>query len=369
MGKFKLGLHKEVSSIFTGIAVPGKKSPAPSTPEQVKTDSVESPVAVQPVPQANQAPPVVQTPPAKPAAPLIPTTKTAPAKIVPPAPAVEKTVAPTKVVPPTPAVKKTAAPTKVVSPAPAVKKTAAAAKPAAETPHPFTIPEPPNSTDSEVPESPVYEPPAHHNDAVAPQTKSPVYEPPARNQAVYEPPPVLSAQSSAKQQKIDIIPSAPEKPNPLLKILKPLTDKLLAPKPGVSPARQKATLAIIAILPFVFIFVIAKVFITSDKAGVKPPPKPGAVASVKNQIDWEVPPPLPENFRDPMVFGSSTKTQQDAGPVVKGIVYSEDNPSAVIGDRIVNVGDTVNGAKIVKINPNSVEFAAGDKKWSQEVEH
>jgi hypothetical protein len=54
--------------------------------------------------------------------------------------------------------------------------------------------------------------------------------------------------------------------------------------------------------------------------------------------------------------------------VVKGIVYSEDNPCAVVGDRIVSAGDTVGGATVVKINPDSVEFTMGDKNWTQKVE-
>ena len=57
-----------------------------------------------------------------------------------------------------------------------------------------------------------------------------------------------------------------------------------------------------------------------------------------------------------------------SGPVVKGIVYSKDKSSAVVGDQIVSAGDTVGDATIVKINPDSVEFTMGDKNWTQKVE-
>jgi type II secretory pathway component PulC len=54
--------------------------------------------------------------------------------------------------------------------------------------------------------------------------------------------------------------------------------------------------------------------------------------------------------------------------VVKGIVYSDDRPAAVVGNDIVFEGDTVGGAKVVKINQDSVEFQTNEKKWTQKVE-
>jgi hypothetical protein len=54
-------------------------------------------------------------------------------------------------------------------------------------------------------------------------------------------------------------------------------------------------------------------------------------------------------------------------PVVTGIIYSTDNPCAVVDNRIVSVGDVADGATIVKINPSSVEFEMDGKKWTQIV--
>lgn len=54
---------------------------------------------------------------------------------------------------------------------------------------------------------------------------------------------------------------------------------------------------------------------------------------------------------------------------VNGIIYSTDNPCAVVGSRIVSVGDVVNGATVVKINPKSVEFERDNNKWTQYVEN
>jgi hypothetical protein len=355
MRKFKLGLQKEVSRIFTGISLPGKKSSSPSGEEQGKTGAAEGEVTSRPVVQKQQGPPAEHTPPAlQPPSVLLP-----PKDVITPRPI--ETPAQDVVTPPPTAVTPTqqvitppptaTTPSQVVPPAPVANpETVSVSKPAPQTPRPFSIPEPPQSK--------------------TPAVKSPVYEPPIRKQGVYEPPPppVPMAEGPAKHQKVEIISPTSSRQSFLFKILRPITDKFLTPHPGVSPLRQKATLVIVAILPLVLIFVLARVFFTKPaKTGTKS--AKANAAAVDSQIEWQIPPPLPEYFRDPMVFGSSGQSQEvQAGPVVKGIVYSEDNPCAVIGERIVSEGDTVNGVTVVKINSDSVEFTDGEKKWTQKVE-
>jgi len=367
MRKFKMGLQKEVSRIFTGISLPGKKSSDKASEEQDKTSAADSEITGSPVEQTQQAPPAEHTPPApQPSSvsppqedvitptpaetptqevvtPLLAETPTQ--EVVTPPPTAETPTQEVVTPPPT-----ATTPSKVVPPAPvANSETVSVSKPAPQIPRHFSIPEPPQSK--------------------TPAVKSPVYEPPTRKQDVYEPPPpsVPMAGGPAKQQKVDIIPTASSRQSSLLKILRPITDKFLAPQPGVSPLRQKATLVIAAILPLVLIFYLARVFIKPAKTGKKSA-KANVAAAVDSQINWQIPSPLPEYFRDPMVFGSSDQGQEQTGPIVKGIVFSDDNPCAVIGERIVSVGDTVNGATVVKINSDSVEFTAGDKTWTQKVE-
>jgi len=127
-------------------------------------------------------------------------------------------------------------------------------------------------------------------------------------------------------------------------------------------------------MPVLFIVLIV-VLVRVLKAPAHAPAAAGKTASAassvtfKGQIDWQLPQPYPENLRDPMVFGSTNQTKENTDrPTVKGIVYSEDNPCAVVGDRIVSQGDVVQGATVVKINPESVDFARGDETWTQKVE-
>jgi type II secretory pathway component PulC len=63
----------------------------------------------------------------------------------------------------------------------------------------------------------------------------------------------------------------------------------------------------------------------------------------------------------------SDETDETPELMVTGIIYGENNPSAVIGDRLVHEGDTVSGATVVKINREGVEFEKEGVRWIQAV--
>jgi hypothetical protein len=50
---------------------------------------------------------------------------------------------------------------------------------------------------------------------------------------------------------------------------------------------------------------------------------------------------------------------------LKGILYSEGNSSALIGETIVAEGDIIDGVKVVKIHKDKVEFEKDGEKWTQ----
>jgi hypothetical protein len=342
MAKSKLGLQKEVSKIFTGIQIPKKNAAG----QDVRSTTPVPPV----MPPAQVAPPVAPAPAASPvkvipaiideplAVPVVPTTPVTPP--VPAAPAVTSPVTAPVAVVPEPVVS-APVPAKTVTP-----------KPAPVSPKPFTIPEPPAKTASQ-------------------QPRQAVYEPPKPRQTNYEPPAPSSSpvSSPAKQSKPEFIQS---KDSPILKIINNLKAKLLTSKHGAPSGRQKMMLMLSPVLVIVLLLVVVNAIKKAPKTSAKPSKKATAVVAASDgKITWELPQPIPANLRDPMVFGavSTQGKETTAGPVVKGIVYSEDNPCAVVGDRIVSAGDTVAGATVVKINPDSVDFAIGDKKWTQKVEH
>jgi len=50
-----------------------------------------------------------------------------------------------------------------------------------------------------------------------------------------------------------------------------------------------------------------------------------------------------------------------------GIIYSEDNPMAIVNSKIVNEGDVVGEVKVVKIHKDSVELERSGRRWSQSL--
>jgi len=165
-------------------------------------------------------------------------------------------------------------------------------------------------------------------------------------------------------------------------------NKLFAPKPGVSATRQKVMVVLVPLLIIVLIFVITSVMAPSQKA--PRPPKDKLLTTTtttttdiasNTEIEWQIPPPYPTTLRDPMKPAPSTTIPGQTTPetvgvevvkpqkfVVKGILYSEDNPSAIIGTQIFHKGDKVSGATVVQINKDGVEFEMDGKKWKQGVE-
>ena len=59
-------------------------------------------------------------------------------------------------------------------------------------------------------------------------------------------------------------------------------------------------------------------------------------------------------------------TTTKAGAVT-GILYSKENPCALINRKLVYEGDTTNGVKVVKIDRCKVEFEKNGKRWTQTV--
>jgi hypothetical protein len=59
--------------------------------------------------------------------------------------------------------------------------------------------------------------------------------------------------------------------------------------------------------------------------------------------------------RDPFVpVGGETASATGASLVLSGVVWDEDSPIAMINEKVLKVGDVIEGYKIVKILPSSV---------------
>jgi hypothetical protein len=52
---------------------------------------------------------------------------------------------------------------------------------------------------------------------------------------------------------------------------------------------------------------------------------------------------------------------------VTGIVFSADNPTAVIDEQIVSTGESIYGVTIVNIGEDYVEFEKDNERWQQRI--
>ncbi len=164
-----------------------------------------------------------------------------------------------------------------------------------------------------------------------------------------------------------------------------IKNKLFQPKTGVSTAKQKAMVVMMPLLFIVLIFMLFRggVFGTSaghTEASTEDTAAGVGTAGANTKIDWEIPAPYPATLRDPMRLvpveipqtdeqtDEQTETEKTIELIVKSILYSEDNSSAVIGGRIVHEGEKIRDVNIIKITKDSVEFELNGKRWTQKVQ-
>ncbi len=173
--------------------------------------------------------------------------------------------------------------------------------------------------------------------------------------------------------KVEVRPKAAG-PNPLQKIWQQIESRLLAPKPGVNPARQKATVVLIPVLFITLIFALFQVLGTAPRKtkGATQDDAVNISSASSNKIDWQTPDPYPPTLRDPMRFTPVATAGVETGKlIVTSILYDKENPSArsaTISNQIVYEGEKVMGATVIKINSNSVEFELNGRKWTQRVQ-
>lgn len=139
--------------------------------------------------------------------------------------------------------------------------------------------------------------------------------------------------------------------------------------------RQKLMTVMVGVLSMVFAAVLYIAFggigqtvaSTGNAASAAGPQPEGAF----NPSSWQFPQPLPAQMRDPLVIPTARTAAQsgdNAVLTVRGIVYSETRPSAIVSDNVVFAGDTVYGIKVVAITRDAVEFEKDDKRWVQGVQ-
>jgi hypothetical protein len=159
-----------------------------------------------------------------------------------------------------------------------------------------------------------------------------------------------------------------------------MKNKLFGAESGAGDARQKTMALGIPVLFVILLFFVHKGGIFGAKVRDAQADRIDKVLDVETTdfgdgIDWEIPAPFPVTLRDPM--GPDAVEDAQAGTeavtpvrlIVKGILYSEDEASAVVGDRILHQGETIQGATVIRIDKDSVEFEMNGKRWTEKVRY
>jgi hypothetical protein len=170
-------------------------------------------------------------------------------------------------------------------------------------------------------------------------------------------------------------------------------------EPDVDKSKQKKMGVLLLVLTIVFVVVLFQQFYSSRQ-----PKKVEGTSGLQSQsvglhdsahskvtiddslINWKIPEPYPTDLRDPMhvptevVAPTSQPIEAEPGSgvvrvaiikdsiVVKSILYSEESSSAVVGDEIVREGQIVLGAKVIRINPYSVEFEVNGERFLKSLQ-
>lgn len=160
-------------------------------------------------------------------------------------------------------------------------------------------------------------------------------------------------------------------------------DKFFAPKPGVSPTRQKLMAILVVFLLIALFFLLVRPFSSPSQYIATPrttePTNLQLTAKSNIEIYWPIPNVYPSDIRDPMELGlppsqgiipmeitlAGTKRPK---LIVRGIVHSEKHPYAVVGTQIMREGEVILGVTIKKINQDSVVFEMDGQTWTQGVE-
>ncbi len=135
------------------------------------------------------------------------------------------------------------------------------------------------------------------------------------------------------------------------------------------PRKQKVMTFMIPVLLVVLIVMMMKVLDVTSPKSVKAQTKTQfkKIDNLWKLKDWEKPKPLNGDLRDPMRPGQAGQAGSDA-LVITGIVFSKDDPMAVINGQIVRPGDTVGSAKVLGIGKDFIVFEEKDKRWKQMVQ-
>ncbi|MBN1974826.1 MAG: hypothetical protein JW787_14395 [Sedimentisphaerales bacterium] len=163
--------------------------------------------------------------------------------------------------------------------------------------------------------------------------------------------------------------------------VKKIKSKLFHGKSNAEGKRQKIMMVMIPILFVVMVFLFRQVLSKPPQSTEGNTNENDAVAGVNKssygEIEWQIPDPLPLKIRNSSASEQNTSDNPGDETItgniengimyVQSILYSNDNPSVVIGNKIIYLNQKVNGAAVVEIHKDYIVFEKDGKRWTQKV--
>lgn len=154
--------------------------------------------------------------------------------------------------------------------------------------------------------------------------------------------------------------------------------------PRKSPQRNRRDLIITGILLIIFAVSFTKNVLMRKKPGPPPPPAASSANETQGMTDqliivtnirvydklrqervamWDK-----EWGRDPFVPQQALATIVKAvNLTLKGVLWDDEHPKAIVNEKTLYVGDTVYGYTVVEIKPRSVVLKTGEKNIELQV--
>jgi hypothetical protein len=154
------------------------------------------------------------------------------------------------------------------------------------------------------------------------------------------------------------------------KLVAQIKNKISPPGSKGNTKKQMMMAVMMPLLAIILVFVLIKSFGASPKKAAKA--KKGInteqVGSADLEQAWIIPAEYPTSMRDPMQMGKGGAAGAQSDVVVSGILFSSAKPTAVISGKVAKEGDVIFGAKVIKINSDSVVLMKDGKTWNQRVQ-
>jgi hypothetical protein len=223
-------------------------------------------------------------------------------------------------------------------------------------------------------------PPERPDGAEKPQETKPLWQTmdPGVSQA---PAAAAEASPAAPPAPADAEETPSPRKRPAAKLKKRPTIRSLSKGERTGSGRQKLMTALIPILALVMVVIVKHPLGARSpvKAANESPTRTARPIGTEVQIAWEIPSPYDPAGRDPMkgTPPAAVAVENDGTPaaaaeppielLVTGILYSPDNPAAIVDTQVVHEGQQISGATVKKIDRDGIQFERNGRKWKQTV--